>query len=83
MTSQLDDDNIHLDVALSLAIQSNKPESLLRMMTPGLEFRGDTQSGISWCHPLPCNASAAVTDLSKNYVQMQMMETKKKFLAVN
>ena len=47
------------------------------MMAPGLEFRSDTRSGVSLCHPLPCDASAAVTDLCPNYVQMRT-ETKKK-----
>ena len=46
------------------------------MVAPGAEFRGDTRSGISWCHFLSCDASAAMTDLGGNYVQMRM-ETKK------
>ena len=50
---------------------------LLRMVALGAGFRGDTRSGILWCHPSSCDASAAVTDLVKNYVQMRM-ETKKK-----
>ena len=47
------------------------------MMAPGLEFRSDARSGVSLCHLLPCDAPAAVTDLSENYVQMRT-ETKKK-----
>ena len=44
-----------------------------------MKFRSDTWSGVSLCHPLSRDASAAVTDLSKNYVQMRM-ETEKKVL---
>ena len=57
------------------------PEALLRMVVPGAGFRGDTRSGVSWCHLLPCDASAAVTDLGESYVQMRM-QTKKKVLNV-
>ena len=48
-------------------------------MAPGAEFLGDTRSGVLWCHTLSCDASAAVTDLRENYVQMRM-GTKKKGL---
>ena len=49
------------------------------MMGPGLEFHSDARNGVLLCHPLPCDAFTAVTDLSENYVQMQM-ETLKKAL---
>ena len=35
-------------------------------------FRSDTRSGILWCHPLPCDASAAVIDINVNYDHMRM-----------
>ena len=53
------------------------------MVASGAVFRKDTRSGVSWCHPLPCDAFAAVTDLSKNYVQMRMETKKKKVFTTN
>ena len=54
------------------------------MVAPGTgcRFRGVTRNGVSWCHPLPCDASAAVTDFGKHFVQIQI-ETKKKDLHRN
>ena len=52
-------------------------EALLRMVAPWAGFLGDTRSGVFWCNPLSFDASAAVTDLVENYVQMRR-ETKKK-----
>ena len=52
--------------------------ALLRMVAPRAGFRGDTRSGILWCHPLSCDASAAVTNLGENYVRMRMKTIKKK-----
>ena len=49
----------------------------------GAGLCGDTRSGVSWCHPLPWDASAAVTDLGVNYVQMQMEIKKKKVFTAN
>ena len=48
------------------------------MVAPWVGFLGDTRSGVFWCHPLSFDASAAVTDLVENYVQMRT-ETKKKW----
>ena len=52
------------------------------MVALGARFRGNTRSGVSWCHLLSCDASAAVTDLGESYVQMRM-ETRKKVFNVN
>ena len=41
-------------------------------------FRKETRSEVSWCHALPCDASAAVADLSENYVQMRKCEWRPK-----
>ena len=48
---------------------------LLRMVAPYVGLCRDSGRGILWCHQLSCDASAAVTDLGENYVQMRM-ETK-------
>ena len=56
---------------------TRSPVALLRMVAPGAGFRGDTRSGIWWCHPFSCNASEAITELGENFVQV-LMETKKK-----
>ena len=41
-------------------------------------FRKDTRSGVLWCHALPCDGSAAVTDLSETYFQMRKCEWRPK-----
>ena len=50
------------------------------MVVPGAVFRfgGETRRGVSWCHRVPYDASAAVTDLGENYVQIRMDTQKKK-----
>ena len=52
------------------------PMALLRTVVTRVGFCGDTRSGILWRQPLSCDASAAVTGLGENLVQMRM-ETKK------
>ena len=55
-----------------------QPVALVRMLAPWAGFHGDTLRGISCCHSLSCDASAAMTDLDKNYIQMRMEDGEQK-----